>query len=34
MKMSHYDEVPQHLQSKIISAHKAAKEGKEATAGE
>ena len=27
MKMSHYEEVPAHLQTKIIAAHKAAKEG-------
>jgi elongation factor G len=27
MKMSHYEEVPSHLQAKIIAAHKAAKEG-------
>jgi elongation factor G len=27
MKMSHYEEVPSHLQTKIIAAHKAAKEG-------
>ncbi len=33
MTMSHYDEVPQHLQAKIISAQKAAKEGKESTPG-
>jgi elongation factor G len=32
MKMSHYEEVPSHLQAKIIAAHKAAKEGKEAAA--
>ena len=29
MSMSHYEEVPSHLQSKIIAAHKAAKENKE-----
>jgi elongation factor G len=29
MAMSHYEEVPAHLQAKIIAAHKAAKEGKE-----
>jgi len=27
MKMSHYEEVPAHLQTKIIAAHKTAKEG-------
>jgi len=27
MKMSHYEEVPSHLQTKIIAAYKAAKEG-------
>ncbi len=32
MTMSHYEEVPAHLQAKIIAAHKAAKEGKEAPA--
>ncbi|MCZ6695738.1 MAG: elongation factor G, partial [Acidobacteria bacterium] len=32
MTMSRYDEVPQHLQTKIISAHKAEKEGKDAAA--
>jgi elongation factor G len=32
MAMSHYEEVPSHLQAKIIAAHKAAKEGKEAPA--
>ena len=32
MTMSHYAEVPPHQQAKIIAAHKAAKEGKEAPA--
>jgi len=32
MTMAHYEEVPTHLQAKIIAAHKAAKEGKEAPA--
>jgi elongation factor G len=32
MTMSHYEEVPSHQQTKIIAAHKAAKEGKEAPA--
>ena len=32
MTMSHYAEVPAHQQAKIIAAHKAAKEGKEAPA--
>jgi elongation factor G len=32
MTMSHYEEVPAHLQAKIVAAHKAAKEGKEAAA--
>ena len=32
MTMSHYEEVPAHLQAKIIAAHKGAKEGKEAPA--
>jgi elongation factor G len=32
MTMSHYEEVPSHLQAKIVAAHKAAKEGKEAAA--
>jgi hypothetical protein len=29
MTMSHYEEVPAHLQTKIIAAHKTAKEDKE-----
>jgi elongation factor G len=32
MTMSHYEEVPSHLQQKIIDAYKAAKEGKESDA--
>ena len=32
MTMSHYEEVPSHLQQKIIDAYKAAKEGKDAEA--
>jgi elongation factor G len=32
MKMSHYEEVPAHLQAKIVAAHKTGKEGKEAAA--
>ena len=32
MKMSHYEEVPAHLQQKIVAAHKAAREGKETPA--
>jgi elongation factor G len=32
MTMSHYEEVPSHLQAKIVAAHKAAKEGKETPA--
>ena len=32
MTVSHYEEVPAHLQAKIIAAGQAAKEGKEAPA--
>ena len=32
MTMSHYEEVPSHLQAKIIAAHKATREGKETPA--